>query len=63
MPIGDRPQLKVVIPGSNENRWSDLLVATDPAPMGRLIGASPTMWIAKPSRVATDGARTDWISS
>ena len=44
MAIDNSPQLKFVIPGSNENRWSDLLaslVATDPAPMGGLIGGEP----------------------
>lgn len=37
-----RPDLRYVIPGWGENRWSDLLAAllmTDPEPMERMIGA------------------------
>lgn len=35
------PDLSFVVPAANENRWSDLLaslIATDPAPMTRLVG-------------------------
>lgn len=38
------PDLSFVVPGWNENRWSDLLaslIQTDPAPMAELIGAGP----------------------
>lgn len=38
------PDLSFVIPGWNENRWSDLIAAlikTDPAPIERLIGVAP----------------------
>lgn len=38
------PDLSYVIPGWNENRWSDLLAAlikTDPAPIEQLIGVAP----------------------
>lgn len=37
------PNLSFVVPAANENRWSDLLaslIATDPAPMTRLVGVS-----------------------
>jgi hypothetical protein len=37
------PDLSFVIPAANENRWSDLLaslIATDPAPMTRLVGVN-----------------------
>lgn len=40
----DSPNLKFVIPGSKENRWSDLLaalIATDPAPIARIVGREP----------------------
>jgi hypothetical protein len=46
-PVSDnsrRPDLSFIVPVASENRWSDLLatmVATDPEPMGRLIGAAP----------------------
>lgn len=36
------PELGFIIPGANENRWTDLvaaLIQTDPAPIARLIGA------------------------
>jgi hypothetical protein len=36
------PELGFIVPGANENRWSDLLatlIKTDPGPMARLIGA------------------------
>lgn len=38
------PDLRFVVPGSNENRWSDLLaslISTDPTPMGRFVGLAP----------------------
>ena len=37
------PDLRFIVPGANENRWSDLLatlVATDPLPMARLLGVA-----------------------
>lgn len=39
-----QPELSYVIPGWNENRWSDLLAAlikTDPIPIEQLIGVTP----------------------
>lgn len=42
-PVAQMPDLSFVIPAANENRWSDLLaslIATDPAPMARLVGVN-----------------------
>ena len=44
MSIDSRPNLKFVVPGSNENRWSDLLaslIATDAGPISRIVGGEP----------------------
>lgn len=38
------PDLRFVAPGSNENRWSDLLaslISTDPVPIGTIVGLVP----------------------
>jgi hypothetical protein len=38
------PDLSVVVPAADENRWSDLLaslIATDPAPIEDLVGGQP----------------------
>lgn len=54
--------LSFVVPGANENRWSDLLatlIATDPAPAARFCGAPPTQVRREVMPPTTDdGSRT-----
>ena len=51
--------LSFVVPGSSENRWSDLLatlVATDPVPIAALIGTAPDR-VLREVQAGSDGRR------
>lgn len=56
----EHPDLRSVVPAWNEHRWSDLLAAlirTDPAPIGRLIGAEPVQ-VEREKAIPGDSPRT-----
>lgn len=53
--------MKFIVPGWNENRWSDLLaslIATDPAPIASLVGGEPDD-VRREVAVRGDGRRSD----
>lgn len=57
----DEPNLSHLVPATNENRWSDLLatlIATDPAPMAKLVRADADLEVQREVVVRTqvDGA-------
>jgi hypothetical protein len=61
MPADTSPNLSFVIPGSNENRWSDLLaslIATDPDPIAGIVGGHPDEVEREPV-VRGDGRKSD----
>lgn len=61
VPIDNSPNLEFVIPGSAENRWSDLLaslIATGPSPITRIVGGEPDR-VRREVAVPGEGRKSD----